>query len=161
MLDRVDFPLNNEQLSHFITERGYTNFFNMQEALNQLIADNFITATTIRNVSHYQSTPEGREALAFFEYKLSEGIKQDILDYFNKEKINLRKEVELQADYYPTTKGEYSITCSIHDRGDTVLDIKMNVPSKDQAIAICDSWSEKSTAIYQYLVKNLWTPQND
>ncbi len=161
MLDRVDFPLTNAQLSQFILERGYTNYFNLQESINQLIDDGFITATMIRNTSHYQSTPEGREALAFLENRLSDAIKQDILNFFNQEKINLKNEVEILADYYPTSKGEYTVTCTINDRGDTVLELKMNVPSKDQAIAICDAWPEKSTTTYQYLLKNLWFEQSD
>ncbi len=156
MLDRVDFPLTNAQLSQFIIDKGYTTYFNLQESINQLITDGFISSTTIRNTSHYQSTPKGREALAFFENKLSEGIKQDILSFFNAEKINLKNEVELLADYYPTSRGEYTVICTINDRGDTVLELKMNVPSKDQAIAICDAWPEKSTSTYQYLLKNLW-----
>ncbi len=161
MLDRVDFPLTNAQLSQFIIDRGYTNFFNLQEALHQLIDDGFISSTMIRNTSHYQSTPEGREALAFFENKLSEGIKQDILKFFEEEKINLKNEVELQADYYPTSRGEYTVVCTINDRSDTVLELKMNVTSKSQAIAICDAWPEKSTATYQYLLQNLWFEESD
>lgn len=161
MLDRVDFPLTNAQLSQFIIDRGYTNFFNLQESLHQLIDDGFISSTMIRNTSHYQSTPEGREALAFFENKLSEGIKQDILTFFNEEKINMKNEMELQADYYPTSRGEYTVVCTINDRSDTVLELKMNVPSKNQAIAICDAWPEKSTSTYQYLLKNLWFEESD
>ncbi len=161
MLDRVDFPLTNAQLSQFILERGYTNYFNLQESINQLIGDGFISATMIRNTSHYQSTPEGREALAFLENRLSDAIKKDILSFFNQEKINLKNEVEILADYYPTSKGEYAVTCTINDRGDTVLELKMNVPTKDQAIAICDAWPEKSTTTYQYLLKNLWFEQSD
>lgn len=161
MLDRVDFPLTNAQLSQFIIDRGYTNFFNLQESLHQLIDDGFISSTMIRNTSHYQSTPEGREALAFFENKLSEGIKQDILTFFDEEKINMKNEMELQADYYPTSRGEYTVVCTINDRSDTVLELKMNVPSKSQAIAICDAWPEKSTSTYQYLLKNLWFEESD
>ncbi len=161
MLDRVDFPLTNAQLSQFIINRGYTDYFNLQEAINQLLNDEFISSTIIRNTSHYQSTPAGREALAFFENKLSEGIKQDIMNFFSEEKINLKNEMEILADYFLTSKGEYTVICTINDRGDTVLELKMNVISKDQAIAICDAWPEKSTATYQYLLKNLWFEESD
>ena len=29
MLDRVDFPLTTSQLSQFILDKGYTNYFNL------------------------------------------------------------------------------------------------------------------------------------
>ena len=32
MLDRVDFPLTNSQISSFLLDRGYTNYFTLQQA---------------------------------------------------------------------------------------------------------------------------------
>lgn len=35
MLDRVDFPLTNSQISSFLLDRGYTNYFTLQQAFFQ------------------------------------------------------------------------------------------------------------------------------
>ena len=43
MLNRVDFPLTGSQISQFILDKGYTNYFNLQIALNELIDNDFIT----------------------------------------------------------------------------------------------------------------------
>ena len=51
MLDRVDFPLTGSQISQFILDKGYTNYFNLQIALNELIENDFIKPTTERNHS--------------------------------------------------------------------------------------------------------------
>lgn len=157
MLDRVDFPLTNSQISQFVLDKGYTNYFNLQEAINQLLEGGFMASTMIRNTSHYQPTEEGREALALFENMLPYAIKQDILKYFDQEKINLRNEVEILADYYPAEKGEFTVACTIKERSDTLLDIKMNVPSREQAISICDCWQDKSAEVYNFLIKHLWS----
>ena len=36
MLDRVDFPLTNSQISEFILDKGYTDYFKLQQAISEL-----------------------------------------------------------------------------------------------------------------------------
>lgn len=36
MLNKVDFPLTNAQISEFFLENEYTNYFSLQEAINDL-----------------------------------------------------------------------------------------------------------------------------
>ena len=36
MLNKVDFPLTNSQISEFILDKGYTNYFTLQQALHDL-----------------------------------------------------------------------------------------------------------------------------
>lgn len=161
MLDRVDFPLTTSQLSQFILDKGYTNYFSFQQALNELEEAGFIRSEMIRNTTQYHLTAEGKEALDLFDYKISSAIKDDIYSYLSAEKINLRNEVEIFATYYPAKHDEYMVQCTILERNETMLDIKLNVPSLQQATMICDTWQEKSTSIYDYLVKQLWNLKDD
>ncbi len=161
MLDRVDFPLTTSQLSQFILDKGYTNYFSFQQALNELEEAGFIRSEMIRNTTQYHLTAEGKEALDLFDYKISTAIKDDIYSYLSAEKINLRNEVEIFATYYPAKHDEYMVQCTILERNETMLDIKLNVPSLQQATMICDTWQEKSTSIYDYLVKQLWNLKDD
>lgn len=156
MLDRVDFPLTTSQLSQFILDKGYTNYFSFQQALNELEDAGFIQSEQIRNTTQFHLTPEGKEALDMFDYKISTAIKDDIYAYFAAEKINLRNEVEIFATHYPAKREEYTVQCTILERKETMLDIKLNVPTLEQATRICDTWQEKSNSIYDYLVRQLW-----
>jgi hypothetical protein len=156
MLDRVDFPLTTSQLSHFILDQGYTNYFSFQQAVNELEEAGFIHSEQIRNTTQFHLNPEGKEALELFDYKLSDAIKDDVYNYFSAEKINLRNEVEVYATYYPAKRDEYMVQCTILERNETLLDIKINVPSIEQANMICDVWQKKSNDIYEYLVNQLW-----
>ena len=45
------------------------------------------------------------------------------------------------------------------ERRETLLDIRINVPTKDMARSICDNWRSKSTDVYQYLVNELWSKE--
>ena len=35
MLEKVDFPLTNGQISEFILEKGYTSYFTLQQAISE------------------------------------------------------------------------------------------------------------------------------
>jgi len=156
MLDRIDeYTLTNTQLSSFILDRGYTTMFNIHEALSEMIDSGFISVSTIRDTQHYKITNLGEEALFYFENRLPNPIKQDILDYFKEEKINLKNESEIYADYYPNDNQEYTVECIIKERKDTLLDLKFNVPTRGLAVSICDNWRAKSTEVYGYLMNEL------
>lgn len=160
MLDRVDFTLTNSQISEFVLTKGYTNYFTLQESINGLIDSEFVHVSTIRSSSHYKITDKGEEALSLFENRIPYAIKQDILEYFDNQKINLKNESEIYSDYSKNEMNEYTVTCIIKDRRETLVDLKFNVPTKADAIAICDNWREKSTLVYDYLINQLWTGSN-
>ena len=158
MLDRIDeYTLTNAQITNFIMDKGYTTLFNIHESISELIDKEFISVSTIRNTQHYQITTLGEEALLYFENRISNTIKQEIRDYFKEEKLNLKKESEIFADFNKTDNGEYTVECAIKERRETLVDIKINVPTKELARTICDNWRTNSTDVYQLLVNELWT----
>ena len=42
MLEKVDFPLTNSQISEFILDKGYTTYFKLQRAIAELNESGFI-----------------------------------------------------------------------------------------------------------------------
>lgn len=161
MLDRVDFPLTNSQLSQFILDKGYTNYFTLQQVINALLDSALIRSETIRNSSHYHITPAGAETLELFEYRIPSAIQKDILEFFEKNKYQLRNAVEILSEYYPARRGEYTVNCILKERKSTLLELKINVVSEDQAITICDNWRDNSSQVYGDLIKNLLSNPNN
>lgn len=157
MLDRVNFPLTNAQVSDFILERGITNYLTLQQVINELADAHMISSETIRNRTHLSITPEGRETLGFFQNRINHHIKEDIDDYFRKNEYIFRDEVSVLGDYYfQAAVGEYEAHLVAKDRGVSLVDIRLSVPTEDIAAAVCDSWKEKNQEIYQYLIDQLF-----
>src|SRR5690554_7891202 len=98
ILSRVDFPLTNAQLTAFILEKEYTNYFNIQRAISELLDDEYIAVKTIRNSSLYLITDSGNETLLFFDNLISSGIKEDIENYLTQNKYELKEEISSPAD---------------------------------------------------------------
>jgi DNA-binding PadR family transcriptional regulator len=155
ILSRVNFPLTNAQLTSFILEKEYTNYFNIQRALSELIDDAFIVTKTIRNSSLYRITESGSETLVFFDNMIASGIKEDIEDYLHKNKYELQEEVSTPAEFFQVKKGEYSAHLSVIERDTPIIDLTLIVTSEEEASRVCNNWRDKSSDIYSYLMSTL------
>ena len=78
MLNKVDFPLTNSQISEFILDEGYTTYFKLQQALAELAESGFIREESTHSRTFYHLTEEGRETLHFFKNDISTAIQEDI-----------------------------------------------------------------------------------
>jgi DNA-binding PadR family transcriptional regulator len=154
MLDNLDFPMTNSQISEFVLGKGYTDYFTLQQTIYDLEASELILPENVRNSTRYTITESGRETISMFESMLPSSIKEDIRHFFEEKKYQLRKEIDISADYYPVGK-EYMVKCLVKEKKSTLLELRLNVVSKEQAIHICDHWQEKSEDVYHYLVQKL------
>lgn len=155
MLDQVDFPLTTAQITEFILEQGYTNFLTLQQALSELTEAGLVNTQTIRNRTRLTNTKEGSETLQFFGNRISDAIREDIIKYFAEQEITLRSEVNVSADYYKSTSGEFEVRMVARDKDTLLVDLTLSVPDKDMAQQMCDNWDRKNQEIYQYLMERL------
>ena len=157
MLNRVNFPLTNAQVSDFILDREYTNYLTLQQVINELTDTRMITSQTIHNRTHLSITQDGRETLRFFQNRINHGIKEDIDTYFRENEYVLRNEVSVLGDYYYSAKaGGYEAHLVAKDRDISLVDIRISVPTEEIAETICNKWQEKNEGIYRYLVGELF-----
>ena len=95
MLDQVDFPLSNTQISNFFLEQDYTDYFTVQQILSGLLLcedSELIRAESSHSNTQYYITSAGQDTLKFFGDKISPAIQNDIKAYFEKNKMDLKNE---------------------------------------------------------------------
>lgn len=155
ILSRVSFPLTNGQLTSFILEKEYTNYFNIQSAISELIDDSFITTKTIRNNTLYRITESGSQTLVFFDNMISTGIKEDIESYLQQNKYQLQAEVSTPSEFFQVKKGEFAAHLSVIERDTSIIDLTLTVTTEEEAAHLCNNWREKSSDIYAYLMNTL------
>ena len=51
MLEQVEYPLTNSQITEFILDKEYTNYFTVQQALSEMDETGLVNVTTKRNNS--------------------------------------------------------------------------------------------------------------
>lgn len=155
MLQKVDFPLTNSQISEFVLERGYTTYFTLQSVLSELAESDMIHQETIRNSSYFTLTDAGEEALRYFQNRISPSIRDDIEEYLRENKMQLRDEVSIVADYYKNTANEYSVRCVVKEKYSNPIELTVTVPDEAQADAVCRNWKKKCQGIYEFVMKEL------
>lgn len=155
MLNRLDSQLTNAQLFSFFIEKEYTDYFNIQQTLSELVESGFVEMVTIRNTSYYSITPEGYESLTFFKNQIPKGALEDINTYLEDHKYTLKNEVGTLSDYYKHTNGDYIAHCQVREGKSLLYELNIAVPSEEEASKICANWDGYSEEIYATIMKTL------
>lgn len=155
MLDQVDSPLTNSQISEFILEKEYTNYFTLQQVLSEMEETSLVTVSSNHSTSLYHMTEAGKNTLEFFGNKISDAIRSDIDTYLKEKKMEIRNDLSTTADYYPGNGSDYLVRCQVREQNSTLIELTLSVPSEKQAISMCNNWKEKSQEIYEFAMKSL------
>ncbi len=155
MLNKSDFPLTNTQISNFFLEQEYTDYFRVQEVIGDLADAGLILAQSTHSNTQYSLTAAGKETLGFFKDKLNEGIETDVIEFFERNKLDFRQENSILADYYKTTGQKYAVRCQVRSDGCNIIDLTLTVSTRDQAEAICRNWKQQNGEVYAYLMDML------
>ena len=155
MLDHVNFPLTNSQLTDFFLDHEYTTYFTLQQALNELKEAGLIRMESTHNSSRYEITKAGDDTLSFFGNNISPAIIEDIDSYLKENKFRLRNEVGVISDFYKSTNQDYIVHCEVREGKSVLIGFDLSVPDKDQAETMASHWKERSQDIYAYVMKTL------
>ncbi len=155
MLDKVDFPLTTSQISEFILEKEYTNYFKFQESLSEMTESKLIASETAHNRTLYHLTPNGADTIQYFKNKISPSIRNDINEFLREKKYDLKEEVASRVNYYLNTNHEYEVRCQIVEDDFSLIDLKLTVPTETEAEAIAGNWPRLSQDIYTLLLTKL------
>lgn len=155
MLNQIDSPLTNSQISEFILEKEYTNYFTLQQVLSEMEETKLVTVSSSHNTSLYHITDAGRDTLSYFGSKISSAICRDIDTYLTEKKVEIRNDLATTADYFPGSNSDYLVRCQVREQNSTLIDLTLSVPSEKQASSMCNHWKEKSQEIYAYVMKSL------
>ena len=151
MLQNTEDTLTNSQISEFILDREYTNYFHLQQAISELVEAELITMDTRSNTSHYRITEDGKKTLSFFQKDVSPEIKQEVREYLKSTGFKAQERIVTPADYYITKQGTYSVRCQLIEKGHSLIDLNIAAPNLDAAKSICQKWKSKNEQVSRKL----------
>lgn len=155
ILDRMDFPITNTELTRFIIEKEYCDYITINQTLADLIEDEYVEMESSHNSYLYRITPSGKETLSFFYTRISVAIRDDIDAYLSEKEYQLREMIATTADYYEAKKNEFVVELRVIERDSELVHINLLVTSATEADAICNRWKECSADVYGYLISTL------
>jgi hypothetical protein len=154
-LSKVDVPLPSGVVYDYVSSRGYTNFFNVQNAFGELLQAELIAEDTTYHLSYYTLTPAGRETLEFFGSRLSRDIRQEIDDYLSENRYEIINETSLVCDYKKTADDSYLAICTLREGNHILFQLSLDVATEEDAIKVCENWRSSSEELYQTSIQTL------
>ena len=152
MLNIANMPLTNSFISEYILALQYTNYFALQEYINQLNESDLIAKKIVSNNTVYEITDLGITTLDFFGNRIPTGTKDNILEYLKSNKYSIKESLEIISEYFQTENDECLVHCVAKENDKILLDMRINVVDKEYAIKICDKWKDNSEEIYQLIM---------
>ena len=155
LLSKVDFPLSNAQIVQFFLDKEYTDYFTLQQIISDLEESHLIDKNAAHNNTLYSLTEDGKQTLALMRDKVSSAIEDDLIDYLKQNKLEIKKDNALTANYDTAIGGGYIVHCKYTHDGHTMLDLSLHIPTAEQAETICNNWKARHEDVYMSLMDTL------
>lgn len=155
VLHEIKLSVSNNQLTQIILENNFINYFTLQQYISELVASNFLEYIENNGKHRLLITNEGVRVLNLFSNRISEG-KKDIIDtYLNKQIENIKNEITVTSDYTIEKENNFIVNLKATENDNILIDIKLNVASNKQARDLCSKWKNDSSEIYSKIIKLL------
>ena len=158
MLGLVAFPLTNAQISAYLLDRGYADYFDIQQSLSEMVSEELITVQSTYSTSSYELTRLGEESLRYFGNQIPDVIEKDLETYMREHRYDLRETVSVQTDYTMDPAGGYLATFRLLERGKKAAEIQIHTDTEEEAARAADRFKKRHGEIYEYLYQVLLLP---
>ena len=91
--------LSNNDICQFALERNVMDYISVQQCLSELTDAKYLECTKENGATRYSISPDGSNALGFFQNRITEWLKSAANDYI----LNNRQRIEASMKYQPTT----------------------------------------------------------
>ena len=155
MLSRVSFPLTNAQICDYLLDRGYADYFDIQQSLNEMAAEDLITLQTRLNATYYELTDLGKESLDYFGHQIPDLICRDLDEYMRKNRYDLREASSVLTDYTRDPEGGYRTTLTLLEHERKILTISFHTDTEEEAGRVVSRFRKNHSEIYEELYRSL------
>jgi len=155
LIHHMKIPLSNTQITEFMLERDYTDFFSIQQYLTELVDAKLLQTQVEEHTTRYEIEPKGQKTLEYFLNRIPFSVQEEILHYVQTNRPQVRKEIEILAEYCPQKRNEYLVTCKAMENKTLLMEIKLTAFSKKQAQQVCDNWKKNASILYGKFLSSL------
>lgn len=148
-------PFTKNELTEFVLEKNYMNYFLIQQYLSELLDSGFIGLIKEVPGETYHIEEKGNVALSYFKDRISKDIKSDLECEFKKKDEEALIQTQIVCDFYEKENFQYVVNIKLVEKEDTLFSLYLDVADKKQAEIICEKWKENTEYIYQNIISLL------
>ena len=154
ILNYINIPLTNIEITNHILENNYMDYFSLQQILGDLCDSKFVKLNSKNGNEYYCISEAGMAALEMFGEKLPDYFTNEIATNFSFFKKELKKQRELIGHYYKRND-EYIVSLQVMENESVIFNLSISVPTEILAKNICKKWDSNPEEIFGSIIKTL------
>lgn len=155
IIDKINLPISNIQLTEIVLENNFINYFTLQEYIDELISSNLIIKINQNEKDRLTISNKGKEVLSLFKNRLSDEDINKLNTYIDVKMNLIKKEATISADYTIENGNSYVVSLSASENNIPLMEIKVTVASNKQARELCTKWKTNPSDLYTKIIKVL------
>ena len=157
VLEVLNRPISNTQLTEIVLENNLINYFTLQQYISELDSSQFISYKDVNEKKLLIITKKGENVLSFFKDRISPSKIAIVNSYLNDKLDLIKKELTVQSDYTLEKNDSFLVDLKALEDNSTLMELKISVPTKKQAISLCSRWQNNPSDIYTNIVNLLFS----
>lgn len=155
LIGETDAKLTNEQIIRVCAKYEWINYFELQQALAELVERRMLKIETSPNGRNlYCIDSLGKTTLEHFGVEIPYSVRERLSEDAKVIREIAKKESECVAEYTKLDEGRYIAKLQAFEKEQLLLEVVVNLPTAAQARKVCKSWPDKMSKIYELLVSS-------
>lgn len=151
LVSRLETPITGEQLSAVICEEGIANYFELNQALSEVIEKGSVYVKDSEAGPQLYITPQGKKNSQEIESEIPYTIRENAFNAAIRLQTRLRREREHRIRIDKLENG-CNITMSVVDGEDELMTVTLFVADYEQALAVKEKFLSDPVTVYSNIV---------
>ena len=156
LIDKMDLPLSRSQITDYIIQAEFMDYYTLQQALGDMVEGNYLDAAADNNTTRYNLTDEGLQTLEYFEKHIPPSIRAKINQYIKENRKDIKRSFENTATFFPNAENdEFLVKCGVYEESRVLMELSISVDTRDQARIIQNNWKSNAKTLYGDIIRIL------
>lgn len=151
----VEIDATSDQVYKALYSLGLTSYFDYCDAMAEIKQESYIAEVPRAFGQSCKLTIQGKQALDLFEDSIPLSERESIKQYSLDHVVQMQQETQLTSTMEQCDAGGYLVHLVAAEGTRTILEIMMQVASREMAIEMRKNWAQESCNIYDDLYAHL------
>lgn len=155
LLKSVDSPMTRQMLNEAMQEDGLANYFEVGQAIEELLKTGNITADILGDDEVISVTEKGREAAEMLQTSLPKTVREKAVNSAIRLITKARVERENQIEVKKEENGGYTITFTLFDKNTQFMKLSVYVCDSLQLEQVKQNFINDPVKVYSTIITSL------
>lgn len=153
-LDKLG-AVTNQQALRFVAENDLMGFLNFALSFAESEEAGFLRKSAHRIGTLYRLTGKGHDMLMHFEKRVPYSRRKAVDELAEAWRARFQRERTILSDWKSDEHGQFIVQLLLLERDMELADIRINVPTREQAEQFCNAWEARASSIYAHMMRSL------